>query len=351
VPSPRFPLVAALLSLPAGLALQAPEKPAAPAPIRLGSGRHTYEWVRGWGTLPEGKSYGNTHGAIVIDSRGRIYVNTDSEDAVIVFEPDGTFVKSWGKEFRGGLHGMALVKEGEQEFLYLAHTSRHEVLKTTLDGEVLWTLGYPESAGIYGSAGEFHPTSVAVAPNGELFVADGYGRSWVHQYDAHQKYLRSFGGPGTEPGKMQTPHGLWLDTRGAAPVLYVADRENHRLQVFDLEGKLLRVVDADLRRPCNLHQLGTDLVVADLEGRVTILDKEDHLVVHLGDNPRPELRAQNGVPREQWVDGQFISPHAARWDAQGNLYVMDWLSQGRLSKLKRFPRGRTPHRGGRRWTI
>src|SRR5829696_5672258 len=132
---------------------EVPAPASAPAPILLGSGAHRYEWVHVWGRLPEGVSYGNTHGCIVVDAKDRVYVNTDSENAVIVFEPDGTFVRAWGKEFRGGLHGMTLVKEGAGEVLYLAHTARHEVVKATLEGEVLWSVAYPEAAGIYKDAG------------------------------------------------------------------------------------------------------------------------------------------------------------------------------------------------------
>jgi hypothetical protein len=301
----------------------------------LGSGDQFYEWVHGWGQLPEGMTFGNTHGCVVIDSKDNVYMNTDTENAVIVFDKDGKFLRAFGKEWSGGLHGMVLRKEGDKEFLYITHTQRHEAAKMTLEGEVLWTLGYPTKPGIYNSDHDYHPTSIAVAPSGDIFVADGYGKSWVHQYTADREYVRSFGGPGDGPAEMASPHGIWMDTRGAVPVLLVADREHHRIQRFDLEGKLLGLVTEGLRRPSNFGQRGTDLAVADLEGRVTILDKDNEVIVQLGDNPDPKKRAQNGVPPDQWIDGEFIAPHCARWDSQGNLYVLDWVSQGRISKLKR----------------
>src|SRR6058998_745077 len=155
----------------------------------LGTGRHRYEWVKGWGQLPDGMQYGNTHGCIAIDSAGHVLVNTDTEHAVIVFDPSGRFIKSWGKEFKGGAHGMALVKEGGQERLFLAHHGRHELVKTTLEGEVLMTLGYPEKAGVYKDASEYRPTSVAIGPGGDIYVSDGYGLSWIHQYDAKGEYI------------------------------------------------------------------------------------------------------------------------------------------------------------------
>ena len=93
-----------------------------------------------------------------------------------------------------------------------------------------------------------------------------------------------------------------------------------------------------LRRPCKIQQRDEYLVIPDLAGRVTILDGSNELVTHLGDNPDESLRAVNGVPREQWVDGLFLAPHSAVWDEQGNLYVMDWNAVGRVNKLRRLPR-------------
>lgn len=308
---------------------------AEPKPVKLGAGAHVYQWDASWGKRPDGKDLGNTHGCVAVDSEGRIYFNTDTDDAVMVYEPSGKFLTSWGKDFRGGLHGMTVVKEAKRDVMYLAHTARHEVVKTTLEGEVLRSFGYPAMSGIYTKAEEFNPTSVVLAPDGRMFVADGYGKSWVHAYDTLGNYVKSFGGPGTEPGKMQTPHGLAIDARGEKPLLVVADRENHRLQWFDLDGTFVSMVDHDLRRPCNVAIAGTYLAVPDLAGRVTILDAKNELVCHLGDNPDESLRAQNGVPREKWKVGEFLSPHGAAWDADGNLYVLDWNYLGRVTKLAR----------------
>lgn len=310
-----------------------------PAPIRFQAGAHTYEWVRGWGTLPDGKTLGNTHGCVVVDKQDRIYLCTDTENAVVVFDKDGKVVKTWGKELAGGLHGLALVEEGGKQLLLMAHIGRHQVLKATLDGEILWTLDYPKESGIYEKAEQYAPTSVAPLPDGGFLVADGYGQSWIHRYDKDRKYVKSFGGPGTELGKLHTPHGIWLETRGKDPVLLVADRENQRIQVFDLDGKPLREIkDVEhdlLRRPCHMHPFGTELAVADLAGRVTVLDSALKLVAQLGDNPDPAKRANNGVLPADWKDGEFIAPHCANWDSAGNLYVTDWVSTGRITKLAR----------------
>ena len=306
------------------------------APIVLGNGNHKYEWVRGWARLPDGMRFGNTHGAVVIDARGRVLMNTDSDNAIMIFGADGRFIKAWGKEWRNGTHGMALHREGKTEYLYLTHFNRHEFAKCTPDGEVVWVKGYPKEAGVYQSAEEFKPTGIAFAPGGDFYVTDGYGKSYVHQYNGKGDYVRTFGGEGSGVGQLKQPHGIWVDTRRPTPRVLVADRANHRLQFFTLDGRPDGMVTEDLRLPSNFHQRGPDIVIADLQGRVTIIDKDNKLITHLGDNEDPKLRGQNPVPPEQWKDGQFISPHCPRWDAEGNLYVAEWLSSGRITKLKRL---------------
>jgi hypothetical protein len=329
----RGVLLAAAVALLGMAAFQEPEAEA----VLVGEGVQRYRWDEGWLQAPGGDDLGNTHGDVVVGPDGNVYFNTDTERAVMVFAPDGSFVRSFGNELAGGLHGMALVERDGEVLLYLAHTGRHEVLLADLEGSVRATLGWPEASGHYESADQFRPTGVAVAPNGDVYVADGYGLSWIHRYDSAGAYVSSFGGPGTEPGKLRTPHGIWIDTRGAQPRLLVADRENGRLQSFDLEGNHVEVLDVELRRPCMVKERGGYLVVPDLAGRVTILDANNELVCHLGDNPDPARRANNGVPRTDWQVGHFLAPHSAAWDADGNLIVMDWNRFGRVSRLERLP--------------
>src|SRR5262245_29184950 len=127
--SPLAPLTLSALAAVTQDNPPAAPKPAANEPIQLGAGAHRYAWVPNWGVRPDGKGLGNTHGCIAVDRAGRIYFNTDTEDAVMVFDAGGKLLDHWGKDWKGGLHGMTLVREGEKEFLYLAHLSRHEVAK------------------------------------------------------------------------------------------------------------------------------------------------------------------------------------------------------------------------------
>jgi hypothetical protein len=312
----------------------------------LGAGEQRYRWVHDWLELPEGMELGNTHGAVAVDSEGLVYFNTDSAHAIVVVDRHGRYVRSFGEEFAGGLHGMVVHEERDpatgdmHEVLYVVHTGRSEIAKLSLDGDVLWRRGHPEESGLYQSADQFRPTAIDVAPDGSVFVADGYGFQWVHRFAGDGTWLEVFGGQGTEPGSFQVCHGLSIDASGPEPHLWIADRENHRVQVFTLEGELVRTVEGEFRRPCSVVAepgSGTPSawLIADLAGRVTIVDASGALVTHLCDNPDESQRANNGVPREQWQDGVFVAPHFAAWDARGDLYVLDWVSQGRVSKLAR----------------
>ncbi|MCC6489422.1 MAG: hypothetical protein IT364_18120 [Candidatus Hydrogenedentes bacterium] len=304
-------------------------------PVILGEGRHTYELVEGWGRTPAHIQYGYTHG-VCEDRNGRIYIHNQSPHSMVVFDSDGTFITSWGAEYEGGAHGLQLNRENGEEFLYLALTSQNRCVKTTLDGEVVWEIGCPMDSGVYKEPSEFVPTNIAIAPNGDFYVADGYGLSYIHQYSAKAEYIRTWGGKGDAPGKMKCPHGIFVDTRGEQPVLVVADRANVRLQYFDLEGKHLGFVTDDLRFPCHFDIREGDLLIPDLYGRVTIFDRDNKLITHLGDNPGVEKReGYPNLPHADRVPGTFISPHGAIGDRDGNLYVVDWVSAGRVTKLRR----------------
>lgn len=277
----------------------------------VGSGKHTYVWEREFFKLsPNVQIQANTH-AIAIDRQGRIFIHSQSEHAVMVFDPQGHFIQSWGSWMKSGAHGMDLRVEKGKEYLYFALTGLHLVVKTTLEGEEVWRMGYPRDAGVYENEAQYVPTNVAFAPNGDFYVADGYGQSYIHQYNVKGEYIRTWGGQGTEPGKMNCPHGLWVDTRNKQPVLIVADRGNHRLQRFTLDGKHIDFVTDELRLPCHFDIRGKELLIPDLAGRISIFDQNNRLIVHLGDNPDEAQRARNKVPRSQWTDGYFISPHDA----------------------------------------
>ncbi len=306
------------------------------APLILGQGAHTYEWVKNWLKLPlPGMFIGSTHGDVVIDSKDRIYFSTDTSNALYTVQPDGRVVKAWGWAFNGGAHGLRLVKEGDHEVIWMTHIKRHEVLKISMEGAVLMTLPYPEKPGIYRAAKEYVPTAVDVAPTGDVYVVDGYGKGWAHQWNAKGEYIRSWDGTEGKSGKFKEPHGVGIDTRGPEPRVIVADRQNHRLQLFTLEGKYVSEVLEDLRLPSKVVFKGDDMLIVDLNGRISVFDKAFKVVAQLGDNTNPDFRGRFGLEPDKWKDGEFIAPHGAAWDSKGNMYVEDWNVVGRINKLAR----------------
>ncbi len=315
-------------------------------PVIVGTGDHTYEWIDNWAKLPEGKRFGNTHSVVeTADKNMLIHNASPTGDCTCVFDPDGKFVKSWGSEYSEGAHGMDLRTEGGKEFLYLAPTSMHKVFKTTLDGEVVLQLEFPKLARDvkngaivpdYTSEKAFVPTFIALPDNGDFYVTDGYGSNYIHRYNSKGDYLQSWGGKGKEPGQLNCPHGIWVDTRGGAePSLVVADRANKRLQWFTMDGKFIKMLTDNLRHPCMFDQRGTDLLVPDIDGKVTILDKDNNLITHLGDNPNKKQWFNNGVKPKDLQPGFFCTPHSARFNSRGDIFVVEWLPYGRVTKLRK----------------
>lgn len=306
------------------------------AALTTGSGEFVFKTVPGWGEIPDKLSIGPTHGGVVIDQAGLIYVSSDSAKGIFVFQPDGKLARTIAPEYPG-VHGMNIRQEGGEEFIYAAHLKGQQALKLKLNGTVVLKIPFPEEAAALYPNGvkDYKPTAIAAGPEGEIFVSDGYGLSYIHKFDASGKYLKSFGGKGKDGGKFQTSHGLALDTRSGRPLLLVCDRANRRLQHLDLEGNFVAVLTTDLNLPCAVSIRGDYVAVAELEGRVVILDKENKIVATLGDNQDRAQRGKFDVPPAWWKPNLFTAPHGISWDAEGNLYVQDWNKTGRVRKLVR----------------
>jgi len=308
----------------------------------LGSGEHTYECFHDWLTPPSNISWGDTQG-LAVDGHGNIYVShtvgggSVCKDAILVFDQKGKFMKSWGSQFVGGGHGLDLRKEGGQEFLYHCDTNHRKVVKTTLDGEVVWEKGAPKESGVYPSEDKWCPTNVAFLPDGDLFVGDGYGSSYIHRYTANGDYKGIVVKPGKDLGFVSTPHGLWVDTRTHHHKLVVADRGNRRLQEFELDGKPIGFITAGMREPCHLHYNHGLVLVPDLDSVVTILDKDNKVVASLGDGIESDGQPSRlrDAPRDKFIPGKFVHPHASIWMNRKDILVAEWVPIGRLTMLRK----------------
>lgn len=281
-------------------------------------------------TRPDNMQLGPTHGGAAIDRAGNVYVSTDTPRGILVFGPDGKYRRSFGPT---QIHGLYLQRERDGEYLYAARPNFHEVVKIKTDGTSVWTMGYPETSGIYTKAGEFNPTNMVALSDGTIFVADGYGKNYIHKYDRDRKYIKSFGGPGGNPaeeGKFNRCHGLAVDTRGPRPLLIVCNRESGRVEHWDTDGNLIKVLQSSLRMPAAAHVSGDYVAIAELRGRVTILGKDNSIVARIGDNPTDAQRANFGLDPAQWAEGVCNSPHAVVFDRAGNVVVAEWSKFGRV---------------------
>ena len=280
--------------------------------------------------LPGGQPQGACHGGVAIDKAGNIYVTTDTARGVLVFSPGGKFQRAFGPS---KIHALEIREEDGAEVIYAARPSAHEVIKLKLDGTEEWSVKYPVESGVCKDANGFNPCAVTVGPDGALYVADGYGSNHIFKFDKDRKFVKAFGSPGAEEGKFNTCHGIALDTRGEKPLLFVCNRNNNRIEYWDLDGNFVKVIQKDLRMPAAVHIRGENAVVPELQGRVTVLDKAGAIAAQVGDNPDTKQRANYGLPPDKWTDGITNSPHGASIDKDGNLIVTEWSAFGHLHKF------------------
>ena len=297
--------------------------------IRIGTGKFTYEAHPDWARLPRGWRFLEVVD-VAVDSQDRVYVFSRGEHPLMIFDREGSFLTSWGEGQFKRPHGITL---GPRDTLFLADDGGHAIYQFALEGKLLMTIGTPGKAAEFMSGQPFNqPTKVALDPkSGELFISDGYGNARVHKYTADGKYLFSWGGPGMGPGEFNLPHSVALDKEGR---LFVADRENLRIQIFNREGKFLTMWN-NIHRPCGLHIAGEgdqrvyvgELAPAypfnqnypNIGARISIYDLQGNLLARLGD-----IQAGEGPH-------QFLAPHGLTVDSRGDIYVgeVSWSFKGK----------------------
>ena len=297
--------------------------------IEVGSGDYRYCIVENWAKLPEGWSFKEV-AAVGTDKNDNVYCFTRGEHPMIVFDRNGNFLRSWGEGEYPRAHGVHM---GPDDSIYLTDDGGHFVRKCRLDdGKVLLELGVPGTPAPYMSGEPFHRcTHTALSPQGDIYVSDGYGNARVHKYAPNGKLLFSWGEPGTDPGQFNIVHNICTDADGW---VYVADRENHRVQVFDGNGKYETQWNF-LHRPCALCRCGNgkqptfiigelgpgmavNRKVPNLGPRLSIVDSKGNRIARLGGENGPGLEA-----------GKFLAPHGIAMDSKGDIYigevgVTDW---------------------------
>jgi DNA-binding beta-propeller fold protein YncE len=292
-------------------------------PVILGKGEYRYQVVEKWGELPLGYTYGDT-AAVCVDSKDNVYVFTRGAHPVIVFDRNGKFWRSWGEDIDfTNAHGAAT---GPDDMLYLTDDFGHAVRKCTTEGKVVLTIGTPKKHAPAFSGDPFNRcTHTALSPQGDIYVSDAYANARVHKYSPDGKLVFSWGEPGTDPGQFNLVHNIACDDEGW---VYIADRENHRVQVFDSNGKY-ETQWHNLMRPCGLFvtrgrepiavigELGPETVasltkgVPNLGPRLSVVSAKGETLAHLGTEPIGE------------GPGQFIAPHGIALDSRGDIYVAE----------------------------
>jgi DNA-binding beta-propeller fold protein YncE len=288
------------------------------ASVIVGTGKFKYEALDKWEKLPQGVRLMETPG-VAVDSQDRVYaVTRNPEHPVMVFDRDGNFLRSFGKGiFSERTHGAFV---GPDDTIFCADDGTHTITKFTSEGKLLMTLGVPgKPSRKWGGEPFNRPTHAAASRNtGDIFVSDGYGNSRVHKFSADGRLLLSWGEPGIDPGQFIRPHNIAVD---ADDRVLVADRECHRVQVFDSSGKFITMWN-NIHRPDGMT-IGPDgnIYIGELNGMGGVDDAPGlgHRVSIL--SPRGRLLARIGHPEEGEEPGKFIAPHGIAVDSRGDIYV------------------------------
>lgn len=300
----------------------------------LGHNNKRYRINTRWSQADVARNPVNDCHEMVQDQKGRILLLTnETKNNVLIYDKNGKLLDAWGTEYPGA-HGLTLFNENGTDVLFICDNNRHQVIKTTLDGKVLMTLDYPKETEKYDKAEDYVPTETAIAPNGDIYVADGYGKDYIIQYDAHGRYIRHFGGRGDEAGNLLNAHGVCMDLRDQAkPSLIATSRQENAFKRYDLAGNYLETIVLPGAWVCRPVIRGDYLYAAVLQsnsrqwtesGFVTILDKNNKVVSNLAGS---EPTYTGATPDEMYQTIKaFQYPHDVCVDDEENLYVAQWNS-------------------------
>ncbi len=321
----------------------------------IGEGKHRFEVQHDWAKLPDKYSWQTTHN-VAVDAEGLLYViheghaNKKDHPSIFVFDQKGKFIRAFGSRFQGGGHGIEVRTEGKDQFLYVcSYQQVKSFAKMTLEGKTVWEKYAPMESGVYRKDEDkvrvkrwgrdaFMPTNFAFLDDGGFLLADGYGSFCIHRYDKDANWVSKFGGPGKGEGKFNTPHGIWIDRRpGRKPQIVVCDRAHHSLQYFTMDGKYIETLKG-YGLPANIDSWKDLLLVPELHARVTLLNDKNEVVARLGEDVERVTKKVKGVRNDskKWLPGKFVHPHDACFDKEGNIFVAEWVSTGRVTRLRRL---------------
>ena len=293
-------------------------------------------------TPPTGApTIGDAHGDIAVSPAGEIYVSVQGGDraGVQVYSAKGKYLRNVPGA-PTDLHGFIITKapDGAPSIFGVSQRAQH-IVELALDGRVELDIPVSVIPDQYKNMTPGKPATIlsgiAVAPNGDIYVVDGYGTDFIHRFDKNGRYLTSFGGKGA-PWNFDQCHKIAIDPRFKPARLLCADRHHSRIVSMDLDGHVIGVVADGLRYPSAMAFYKNEMAVAELDGRVSVLDMNGQIVTSIGVNEnKDEIRGNGKAPPEIWQDDRFYSPHGIVYDRDGNLLVTEWSKWGRVERVLR----------------
>lgn len=307
----------------------------------IGHGDFRYQVEKEWGDLnPTNFPVRNCH-EMVMSQDGKILLLTDHpQNNMLIYDKSGRLLSNWTLNFPGA-HGLTLHNEGGEDLLYITDPSLSKVVKCTMDGKIIMELEHPASIGAYNDCDRYAPTESAIGPNGDIYIADGYGSQYILQYDLKGKFIRKFGGDSfLQENKFKQAHGVAIDSRDANnPTLLVSARIKNTFKRFTLNGEYLEsyyMPGAYISRPVidgqNLYSgvcFGMDtnnFTVLQNKGFVTILDKSNKVVSNPGGTKPTYIKGKLQIVLQR--EPIFKHCHDVCIDNDKNLYVCQWNAGG-----------------------
>ena len=310
-------------------------------PLPLLAAEPTFHAVDGWlHPAASMETIGPAHGDVAVSSTGEVYVSILSgpRAGIQVFGSDGKYVRNV-PDAPNDFHGFVIRRDSTGEHIYGARLGGQSILKLQLDGKVVLTIpGSTVPAERVNKQKEqptLRLTAVDVTPDGRIFAVDGYATDYIHIFSPDGKYEKSIGGKAAPYG-FKTNHKIAIDTRFEPPRILCCDRENRRVVHLSLDGEVLGTI-ADMKRPAAVAIFGEWAAVAEIEGRVSLLDKQGVRVKTLGENSVKEQTATNKVPPSEWRNGILTAPHGIAFDRHGNIFVSEFNTFGRVIRYDRDP--------------
>lgn len=300
-------------------------------PSIIGHGEFKYKIDKQWGINTQ-YPINDCHEMVLDKNKNLFMTTTHKKNNILKYNQDGQIIDSW-RIGREGTHGLTIADEGGEEFLYITDYESHKVFKTTKEGKLIFEINWPKNIKEYKIAEDFKPTETTIAPNGDIYVCDGYGLDFIIQYDYNGNYIRHFGGHGESDDQFKCCHGITIDQRQGSPTLLITSRTTNEFKRFTLEGAFIEKFQLPgcwICRPViDQKNLYFSVIVTktwdNYDGMLAVLD-ENQKVISLPGGSSPQYENNKLMPPIS-DKTTFFNPHDVCIDGDKNLYIPQWNSK------------------------